>query len=270
MKAFKEFRREDKSFWFFIRFISEKLGYSRKGIVLTYTVEQIEKLCEKENIEVSTDRINKAVLYCNMRADLLNNTIEKNLMDVDEAKQIFEEMRNSGKYKCKLIMNKQRKEIKKVNYFTAIITMIAEEMLGGDEEFNPDPRGLVYLLNNRKIIGASSRRFDGAYPSIYNPKIVWEIKEYYYSKSFGSRVADAVYEAELDGYEFNEIYDRTGQQVYHVMFIDSHYTFWGQGKSYLCRFIDTLNMGLIDELIVGKEVLTRWREVLEEFDEKSC
>ena len=26
MKAFKEFRREDKSFWFFIRFISEKLG----------------------------------------------------------------------------------------------------------------------------------------------------------------------------------------------------------------------------------------------------
>ena len=104
----------------------------------------------------------------------------------------------------------------------------------------------------------------------YNPKIVWEIKEYYYSKSFGSRVADAVYEAELDGYEFNEIYDRTGQQVYHVMFIDSHYTFWGQGKSYLCRFIDTLNMGLIDELIVGKEVLTRWREVLEEFDEKSC
>ena len=51
MKAFKEFRREDKSFWFFIRFISEKLGYSRNGIVLTYTVEQIEKLCEKENIE---------------------------------------------------------------------------------------------------------------------------------------------------------------------------------------------------------------------------
>lgn len=24
MKAFKEFRREDKSFWFFIRFISDK------------------------------------------------------------------------------------------------------------------------------------------------------------------------------------------------------------------------------------------------------
>ena len=65
--------------------------------------------------------------------------------------------------------------------------------------------------------------------------------------------------------EFNEIYDRTGQRVHHVMFIDSHFTFWGQGKSYLCRFIDTLNMGLIDELIVGREVLTRWEEVLREY-----
>lgn len=264
MKAFKEFRREDKSFWFFIRFISEKLKYSKKGVVLTYTVEQIEKLCEKEGINVSPDRINKAVLYCKMRAELLNNVVEANLMDVEEAKEIFETMRNSGKYKCKLIINKQRKEIKKVNYFTAIITMLAEEILGGKEGFDPDPRGLVYLLNNKKIIGASSRRFDGAYPSVYNPKIVWEIKEYYYSKSFGSRVADAVYETELDGYEFNEIYDRTGQQVYHVMFIDGYYTFWGKGKSYLCRFIDTLNMGLIDELIVGKEVLSRWKEVLME------
>lgn len=77
MRAFKEFKREDKSFWFFIRFISEKLGYSKNGIVLTYTVEQIEKLCEKEGIEVSPDRVNKAVLYCNMRAELLNNTIQK-------------------------------------------------------------------------------------------------------------------------------------------------------------------------------------------------
>lgn len=264
MKAFNEFKREDKSFWFFIRFISEKLGYSKNGDVLCYTVADVEKLCEDEGIEVSPDRLQKAVQYCQMRAELLNNVVEKNLMDVEEASQIFEEMYGTGKYKCKLILNKQRKEIKKVNYFTAIITMIAERVLGSEEGFDPDPRGLIYFLNNKKVIGASSRRFDGAYPSIYNPQIVWEIKEYYYSRSFGSRVADAVYEAELDGYEFNEIYDRTGQKVHHVMFIDSHYTFWGQGKSYLCRFIDTLNMGLIDELIIGREVLTRWEAVLKE------
>ncbi len=266
MQAFNEFKREDKSFWFFIRFISEKLGYSKNGEVLTYTAEEIEALCAAENVSVSPDRVNKAVLYCNMRAQHLNSVIEKQLMDVEEASALFEDLRNSGKYNCKLIMNKQSGEKKKVNYFTAIITMLAEGVLGGDEDFDPDPRGLVYLLTNNKIIGASSRRFDGAYPSIYNPKIVWEIKEYYYSKSFGSRVADAVYEAELDGYEFNEIYDRSGQHVFHVMFIDSHYTFWELGKSYLCRFIDTLNMGLIDELIVGREVVSRWPELLAQIE----
>lgn len=265
MKAFKEFKREDSSFWFFIRFVSEKLGYSKKGVVLTYTAEEIETLCTEENIEVSPDRLNKAVQYCNMRAELLNNVIEKNLMDVEEASHIFQEMYDTGRYKCKLILNKQKGDLRKVNYFTAIITMIAESILGGEEDFDPDPRGLIYLLNNKKVIGASSRRFDGAYPSIYNPKIVWEIKEYYYSKSFGSRVADAVYEAELDGYEFNSIYDRTGQKVHHVMFIDSYYTFWRLGKSYLCRFVDILNMGLLDELIVGREVLTRWPEILKDY-----
>lgn len=265
MKAFKEFKREDSSFWFFIRFVSEKLGYSKNGVVLTYTAEQIETLCIKENIEVSPDRLNKTVQYCNMRADLLNNVIERNLMDVEEVSRIFQDMYDTGNYKCKLIINKQKGDLKKVNYFTAIITMIAESILGGEEGFDPDPRGLIYLLNNKKVIGASSRRFDGAYPSIYNPKIVWEIKEYYYSKSFGSRVADAVYEAELDGYEFNSIYDRTGQKVHHVMFIDSHYTFWELGKSYLCRFVDILNMGLLDELIIGREVVTRWPEVLKDY-----
>ena len=167
MKAFEQFKREDKSFWFFIRFISEKIGYSKQGIVQTYTYKMIDELCNKENIEVSPDRINKAVLYCDMRANLLNKTIEHNLMDVEEAKSLFEEMRNSGQYKCKLILNKQKGEKKRVNYYTAIITMLAEGVLGGDDEFDPDPRGLIYLLNNRKIIGASSRRFDGAYPSIY-------------------------------------------------------------------------------------------------------
>lgn len=267
MKAFEQFKREDKSFWFFIRFISERLGYSERGAdkVKTYTFAEIEALCTTENINASSDLINQAVLYCNKRADLLNNYIEPNLMDAEEAEHVFLSLYSTGNYKCKLIMNKQSGEMKKVNFFTAIITMLAEGVLGGDEEFDPDPRGLVYLLHNGKIIGASSRRFDGAYPSLYNPSIVWEIKEYYYAKTFGSRVADAVYETELDGYEFNEIYNRTGQQVHHVMFIDSHFTFWIKGKSYLCRFIDTLNMGLIDELIVGKEVLTRWPELLQDF-----
>ena len=51
------------------------------------------------------------------------------------------------------------------------------------------------------------------------------------------------------------------------MFIDGLYTFWNLGKSYLCRFIDTLNMGLIDDLIIGREVLTEWKPILEKYKE---
>lgn len=266
MQAFKKFQREDQSFWFFIRFISERLGYTDRkyGVVKAYTKDEIEELCANEGVEVSPDQLVKAVDYCKMRAELLNKKVSRELMDVDQAKSIFEQLRTTGRFHSKLIMNKQKAEKKNINYLAAIVTMLAERTLGGTDEFDPDPHGLIYLLNNRKIIGSSSRRFDGAYPSIYNPKIVWEIKEYYYTTTFGSRIADAVYESELDGYEFNEIYNRTGQHVYHVVFIDSYFTFWGKGKSYLCRFIDTLNMGLIDELIIGREVITRWPQVLNE------
>lgn len=46
MKAFKEFKREDKSFWFFIRFVSEKLGYSRNGVVLSVAMKSLIQILE--------------------------------------------------------------------------------------------------------------------------------------------------------------------------------------------------------------------------------
>ena len=266
MKAFEQFQREDKSFWFFIRFISEKLGYSNRGanLVRSYSSKEIEHLCRKENISFTPDQLSQAVKYCEMRASLLNDIVEPNLMDVETARPIFESMYSPDKYTFTLPMNKQSGKKKRVNYFAAIITMLAEDVLGSNRAFDPNPHGLVYMLSNQRIVGASSRRFDGAFPSVYTPKMVWEIKEYYYTKTFGSRIADGVYETLLDGYEFNEIENRTGTHVKHVMLIDSHYTFWVKGKSYLCRFVDALNMGLIDELIIGKEVLTRWPEILRE------
>ena len=264
MKPFKRFTKEDKSFWFFIRFISEKLGYSKKGEVLSYSREQIEDLCKREDVFASSDRISQAVDYCQMRADAINTIVQDNLMDADLARHHFEQMKRIGSYNSKFIMNKQSGEKKKVNYFTAIITMLAEDALGNGTSFDPDPRGLIYILNNKTITGASSRRFDGAYPSIYSPKLVWEIKEYYYTTTFGSRIADGVYETQLDGYELNEIFNRTGNKIYHVLFVDSYPVWWEQGKSYLVRLVDILNMGLVDEVIFGREVLTEWEAILRE------
>lgn len=280
MRPFNEFRHMDASFWAFIKFISEILGYTEKkqGVVKAYTSVDVKKLCEKNNISVSTDTIENAVKYSLMRADLLNSFAQSMLMDAQTASEEYrkwEMLHRIGNYHCKLPLNKQKGEMKQVAFFTAIINIIAEktirEITNSTDSlgFDDDPRGLTYIWDDdKKLIGASSRRFDGAYPSTKSPKIVWEIKEYYYATTFGSRVADGVYETQLDGFEFKELFDRTGRKVYHILFIDAYKTWWIQGKSYLCRLIDAMNSGVVDEVIVGKEVLTRWPELLKTMIER--
>lgn len=279
MRAFEEFIGMDPSFWAFIKFISETLGYTerRQGVVKNYSSSEIRRLCRETNTSADPILIENAVDYLNMRADLLNNFVEGMLMDAETASHEFshwEQLHRMHRYNCKLPMNKQKGEMKQVAFFTAIINILAEktirEITHNNYElgFDDDPRGLTFVWdNNGYIIGASSRRFDGAYPSIQNPRLIWEIKEYYYATTFGSRVADGVYETQLDGYEFKEIYERTGVKVYHVLFVDAYRTWWIQGKSYLCRLVDALNSGVVDEVIVGREVLTRWPELLRDIIE---
>lgn len=274
MQAFERFQTMDASFWAFVKFVSESLGYTERGegIVKKYPVGAIKALCAERGINASEEIIVDTARYSKMRADLLNKFAESMLMDAEAAAKEFQnwdELRRSGSYCCKLPLNKQKGAKKQVAFFTAIINIIAEktikEITGNNRAlgFDDDPRGLAYVRDDAgRIIGASSRRFDGAYPSIESPALVWEIKEYYYATTFGSRVADGVYETQLDGFEFKELYERTGKKVYHVLFIDAYRTWWVQGKSYLCRLVDAMNSGVVDEVIVGREVLVRWPELL--------
>lgn len=274
MQAFERFQGMDASFWAFVKYISENLGYTERGegLVKKYPISTIEALCMERGINASEDTIVYTAQYSKMRADLLNRFAESMLMDAETASEEFkkwEMLHRVENYYCKLPLNKQKGAMKQVAFFTAIINLIAEktirEITGNTRSlgFDDDPRGLAYVWDdNNRIIGASSRRFDGAYPSIESPKMVWEIKEYYYATTFGSRVADGVYETQLDGFEFKELYDRTGRKVYHVLFIDGYRTWWVQGKSYLCRLIDAMNSGVVDEVIVGREVFTRWPKLL--------
>jgi len=39
--------------------------------------------------------------------------------------------------------------------------------------------------------------------------------------------------------------------------IRAYDTWWGMGKSYLCRLVDMLHMGLVDEILFGREVVAR-------------
>ncbi|MDE7313673.1 MAG: hypothetical protein K2N87_18955 [Eubacterium sp.] len=274
MKPFHEFRNMDASFWAVIKFVSEKLGYTdrRHSLVKYYSKEEMWKLCQKYQVNISDAVFEQVLIYAHSRADLLNQFAESMFMDANAASDEYrkwEQLHRIGNYFCKLPFNKQKGDKKQIAFFTSIINIITEktirELTGLKDQagFDDDPHGLAYIWDDqRHLIGASSRRYDGAYPNIENPKIIWEIKEYYYATTFGSRVADGIYETQLDGYELKELFDRTGYKVYHVLFIDAYRTWWEQGKSYLCRLVDAMNSGVVDEIIVGREVLTRWPELL--------
>lgn len=147
--------------------------------------------------------------------------------------------------------------------------MLVEANIGA-HSCDYDPRSLTTVTYDRMPLRTLSRRVDGAFPAVINPIAIWEIKEYYYTTTFGSRVADGVYESLLDGMELTELEQAGHQRVHHMLVVDDYFTWWECGRSYLCRIIDMLHMGYIDEVIFGREVLYRlpvlvreWRQQLE-------
>ncbi len=157
--------------------------------------------------------------------------------------------------------NKQSDDKRHPAYLTCIINLLTEYTLLGTN-FNHNPQGLVVVTDTVKPLRTFSRRMDGAYPSIVNPLAVWEIKEYYGSTTFGSRIADGVYETMLDGEEFAELREHEEIDIKHYLIVDDYHTWWDQGKSYLCRMVDMVHMSLVDEILFGREVIVRWPEIV--------
>jgi hypothetical protein len=130
---------------------------------------------------------------------------------------------------------------------------------------NYDPRELTSVTLNGAPLRTLARRVDGAFIGVVNPIAVWEIKEYYYTTTFGSRVADGVYETLLDGMELEELRQNENIDVKHYLMVDDHNTWWNMGRSYLCRIIDILHMGYINEALFGYEVVERLPEIVAEW-----
>ena len=102
-----------------------------------------------------------------------------------------------------------------------------------------------------------TRRIDGAFPSVINPVAIWEVKEYYHTTTFGSRVADGVYETLLDGMELEELNLSEKIHIRHYLILDDEFTWWQCGRSHLCRIIDMMHMGYVDEVLFGREIVER-------------
>lgn len=286
MIANPAFVNRPKDFWAHVRLLSQEIGYvekpkRKKGVTGQTAPIKVPTLAEMkaalESLGLRSDhlvdpsaratQLGKDLLdYFTYRAQVLNDDVQHRLMTAEQAKRLFEKMRKRLKSARQVPKNKQGDEKKKPAYFTGIINMLIEANVKGFP-CDYDPRVLTTVTQDGIPFRTLARRIDGAFPGPINPIAVWEIKEYYYTTTFGSRVADGVYESLLDGLEIEELRAETGGRVTirHCLMVDAHYTWWVKGRSYLCRIVDMLHMGYIDEALFGSEVIDRIPEVVAEW-----
>lgn len=264
MKPDARFSKMDKSFWASVRTVSQSTGYTNRRTKQVKIPTEAEVLASFEALGLDTHALkkdnrrtpllNNLLAYFEYRATMLNRLVKPVLMDSTQAARVFNKLRRELKPECPLPYNKQKGDKKKYAYLTCIVNMLVEKHLEG-LGCDYDPRELTTITYDGIPLRTLSRRVDGAFPSAVNPIAIWEIKEYYHTTTFGSRIADGVYETFLDGLELEELYDSEHKKVLHYLVVDARYTWWECGRSYLCRLIDLLNMGYADEVIFGSEVL---------------
>ncbi len=258
-----------------MRTISQEIGYTdrRTSAIRIPTLPEIR--AKFQELDLSTAHIadeNGGLTpfgqlicdYFTFRANFLNDTVQGQLMDKAAAQAEFDRLRAELNPTCPLPMNKQKGDKRNYAFLTGIVNMLVQANIG-DAPCDYDPRSLTTMTHDAMPQRTLARRVDGAFPSVVNPVGIWEIKEYYYTTTFGSRVADGVYETLLDGMELEELEAVARRKVYHLLFLDDHFTWWQCGRSYLCRVVDILHMGFVDEVIFGREVLTRLPEVMQEW-----
>ncbi|MCK6455801.1 MAG: hypothetical protein L6Q92_04650 [Phycisphaerae bacterium] len=267
MKPDPRFLNQPKHFWANVRSISQHVGYTARGTgqIRVPDLGTIVKALGELELRVGhvADEVGAPttlggclVAYFAYRADLLNKFIEPRLMNAEQAAKAFARVQKQTRSKLPIPMNKQKGDKKKPAYLTAVVNMLIDASIGG-LPCDYDPRELTTFTHMGAPLRTLARRIDGAFPSAVNPIAVWEIKEYYHTTTFGSRVADGVYETLLDGMELEELRRSEKVDCRHYLMIDAHYTWWDCGRSYLCRIVDMLHMGYVDEVLVGTEILHR-------------
>jgi hypothetical protein len=267
VKPNKRFLNLPKAFWANVRTISQAVGYTERGKdrIKVPTCEEIQDAYGALGLRTdhiftkrgALKRLGKLLLaYFAHRAKALDEQVEPALMNAKEARAEFLKLKKQLKPKCPLPMNKQKKAKRAPAYLTGIVNMLVETNAGG-LACDYDPKALTTTTRDGMPLRTLARRVDGAFPSTVDPVAVWEIKEYYYTTTFGSRVADGIYETLLDGMEIEEMLNTEGVDVKHYLIVDARYTWWECGRSYLCRIVDMLHMGYLDEALFGREVITR-------------
>lgn len=275
MKPDPQFLNQPKHFWANVRSISQHIGYTQRGTerikvpglpAMTGALKELG-LVGSHILQDSGEPTEFGLTlasYFEYRAQVLNEVVRVSLMDVSKARKAFRGLRARLKPRCPLPLNKQKGRKRANAFFTGIINMLIEANSEG-LPCDHNPMELTAITVQGAPLRTLARRVDGAFPSTINPIAVWEIKEYYYTTTFGSRVADGVYETLLDGMELEELREHEKIDVKHYLMVDDYNTWWNMGRSYLCRMVDMLHMGYVDEVLFGSEVLEKLPAIVKEW-----
>ena len=275
MKPDPRFANQDKPFWGCVRSLSQDLGYTVRGQgrIKVHTVPEMRQGFVDLGLDpaaISAEDGTPTSLarhlhdYFQFRAEVLETIAARKLMNVNQAKALFTRYKRELAPTRAAPMNKQKGNKQAPAFLTGLVNMIIEyHSKGADCDY--DPRKLTTVTKDGVPLRTLARRVDGAFPNAVNPVAIWEIKEYYYTTTFGSRVADGVYETLLDGLELEELRDHEGVDIKHYLIVDDHNTWWNMGRSYLCRIVDMLHMGHVDEVLFGSEVIEEMPRIVGEW-----
>jgi len=223
--------------------------------------DQVFEVQPGTNLTVPPDVMRLFLQYLDEREDKFQEAFSK-LRTKDEALAYCEDLKLQVTMTTTKLENWTNTPKAMVAAVTNIAKLVCQEK---SIDLVPNPqRRCVWLLENH--LHVSARNLDGAIPALYQPKVIWEIKEYWggeeKGRQSGSKMSDAVYECNLVGRELREFEDRTGQpNIEHLVFVDGKNQ-WGARASDLKRMIDLFHQGIIDHLFIGREVETDWQEML--------
>lgn len=273
MFANEKFHGRGREFWSYVRLVSEQAGYQPHGdeLVKEYDIDDLRETIEDTGInadpllggfsEPTADLGSDVLDYLNYRSEQVEVALDR-IRTKDEAVAEFEEFSEGFQMETEQL-NKQGSSEPLV--FANSVNLVLEKETGVD--FNPNPRMLPTVLDDEKNLQMTLPKWpDGAFPTARNPLAIWEVKEFYSSTTFGSRIADAIYEIMLFSEELDTLHNETGEEVELYLMTDG-YEAWQSGVSYICRIIDVVNMGYIDAAIFGEEVFTQWPDIVAEWDE---
>ncbi len=130
MKADKRFLQQDKSFWANVRTISEILGYTVRGKnqIKIPTFLEVQDALRRIGLDAAHIGINGQVNtfgqvlfdYFQHRADVLNEYVKPRLMNVTQARDLFNNLKLQYSPTCVLPMNKQSKEKRIMPFLPAL------------------------------------------------------------------------------------------------------------------------------------------------------